>query len=319
MKKCILICLYFGKFKKYFNIFLKSCSTNPEYDWLIITDDRTAYNYPANVHVRYIEFNEFKNIIQSKFKFEIALNRPYKLCDFKPTYGYVLEEWIKEYEYWGHCDCDLLFGDMQKILSPLLEKKYEKLFVSGHLTIYRNSFENNRRFMMPFKSEYIYEEALGSAPIYAFDEQFFEKNVNAIYVEHGASLYMEDLSFNCCTRYYNITREYCYKGKWIIQKMEPLILYWNEGEVKSITYNRIKAALEHKSYLYVHLQGRDMKVDPETESSNCIRIEPERFSASSVYPKALDEWRIQRKIYFSIKIIRLFISRMHLKANILRI
>lgn len=319
MKKCIFILPYFGVFKNYFNLFLKSCTKNPEYNWLIITNDHTAYNYPANVYVKYMEFSEFKNIIQLKFEFEIELNKPYKLNDYKPAYGYILEEWIQGYEYWGYCDCDLLFGNLQNFLSPLLEKKYEKLFAAGHLTIYRNSYENNRRFMLPYKGEKIYRKVFTSDGQFNFDEHFYEKNINAIYVEHGFPLYTDDLSFNCSTKYYNIAREYYNERKWIIQPIEPLTLYWEDGEVKSITFDRKKGCLEYKNYLYVHLQGRDMGVDSSIENSNCIRIEPARFTSGFEYPKTLNEWKRQRKIYLSFRIIRKFIRRTHVKARLLRI
>lgn len=318
MKKCIFILPYFGVFKKYFGLFLESCSKNPEYDWLIITNDRTTYDYPNNVFVRYMEFSEFKSIIQSKFEFEIVLDRPYKLCDYRPAYGYILEEWISNYEYWGYCDCDLLFGNLQSLLSPLLEKRYDKMFAAGHLTIYRNSYENNRRFMLPYKGERIYMKVLTSNKQFNFDEQFYQGNINAIYVEHGFPLYTEDLSFNCSTKYYNITREYYSEGKWVVQPIEPLILYWNAGEVKSITFNRTKGCLEYRSYLYVHLQGRDMQVDPLTEKSDCILIEPLRFTSRFKYPETLNDWKRQQKTYLSFKIIRLFIRRAHVKTRLLK-
>lgn len=46
---CVFILPYYGKFPNYFQLFLNSCGSNPEYDWLIFTDDHTAYDYPDNV------------------------------------------------------------------------------------------------------------------------------------------------------------------------------------------------------------------------------------------------------------------------------
>ena len=56
MKKCIIILPYFGKFNNYFNLFLKSCEKNPDFSWLIFTDDKSKYNYPENVRVEYMKF-----------------------------------------------------------------------------------------------------------------------------------------------------------------------------------------------------------------------------------------------------------------------
>ena len=145
-KKCVLILPYFGKFKNYFDMFLMSCAVNNKINWLVISDQHCPKKCD-NVQWINMEFKEFKNLIQKKFDFSISLNKPYKLCDYKPTYGYVLEEYIKEYDYWGYCDCDLIFGNLNKILVPLLNEYYDKLFAAGHLTIYKNNKKNNRRFM----------------------------------------------------------------------------------------------------------------------------------------------------------------------------
>lgn len=321
IKRCIFILPYFGKLKEYFSLFLRSCSTNKDYDWLIITDDRTMYDYPVNVHVKYMTFEDFKDIVALKLNFAISLDKPYKLCDYKPVYGYVLEDLIKDYEYWGHCDCDLLFGDLNNLLSPLLEKGYDKLFAAGHLTIYRNSYENNRKFMLPYKGKEIFKEALGKNEIYAFDEDYRDKNVNAIFIEQRYKIYTNDLSFNCSNEYYNFIRV-IYDSKtrsWITQSYEPAEFYWENGKVKVLTYNKTKRCLENKSYLYIHLQGRDMKVDSSTKNFDCIRIEPARFTGIFEYPKTTNEWKRQQKIYLSCKIIRLFIRRKRVKEYLLKI
>ncbi|KID48602.1 hypothetical protein C095_10020 [Fusobacterium necrophorum subsp. funduliforme B35] len=97
-------------------------------DWLIYTDNRTGYSYPKNVIVRYITLEEIRERIEKSIGFSISLHRAYKLCDFRPIYGDIFQDDIKEYQYWGHCDCDLIFGDIKKFVFPLLEQKYHKLF-----------------------------------------------------------------------------------------------------------------------------------------------------------------------------------------------
>ena len=85
MLKKILIIPYFGKFNNYFELWLKSCEYNTDFDWLIFTDDKTNYQYPENVHVHYTTFENIKDRINNLFEFEISLDSPYKLCDFKPA------------------------------------------------------------------------------------------------------------------------------------------------------------------------------------------------------------------------------------------
>lgn len=88
-KRLALIIPYFGKFNSYFQLFLKTCKYNPRTDWIIFTDDKTNFNYPENVHVYYMTFKNMQKLIQSKFDFEVSINKPYKLCDYKVAYGYI--------------------------------------------------------------------------------------------------------------------------------------------------------------------------------------------------------------------------------------
>ena len=84
-KKCILILPYFGKFNNYFELFLKSCALNPGYNWLIFTDCKDEYNYPKNVCVVKMTLEELHKRANEKLGFEVSLDAPYKLCDYKPA------------------------------------------------------------------------------------------------------------------------------------------------------------------------------------------------------------------------------------------
>ena len=98
MKKCCFIIPYFGKLPNYFPVFLKTCAFNKDYDWLIFSDDCSKYELPINVKIINLEFVDLKEKIKNKFKdFEIDLSYPYKLCDYKPAYGYIFEEYLKIY------------------------------------------------------------------------------------------------------------------------------------------------------------------------------------------------------------------------------
>ena len=121
MIKIAVIIPYFGKFPNYFELFLKSCKMNPTIDWIIFTDSKENYHYPANVRRIETTFEELKSRFQKKFDFKIALDSPYKLCDYKVMTGYLFEDYLEGYDYWGYSDVDMLFGDIRKFL---LMRKY---------------------------------------------------------------------------------------------------------------------------------------------------------------------------------------------------
>ena len=113
MKKIKIIIPYFGKFPKFFPYFLMTAKWNSKIDFLIVTDQELsgleAFNI-NNITFQKTTLNELKEKIQRKFDFEVSLNTAYKLCDFKPAYGYIFSDECEGYDYWGFCDTDILLG-----------------------------------------------------------------------------------------------------------------------------------------------------------------------------------------------------------------
>lgn len=49
--------------------------------------------------VRYMSFEEMCDKIQKHFEFKIELPAPYKLCDYRPAYGEIFQDEIREYDF----------------------------------------------------------------------------------------------------------------------------------------------------------------------------------------------------------------------------
>ena len=299
MKKCVLILPYFGKFNNYFPLFLKSCGYNPSYDFLIFTDNTEFYNYPQNVHVVPMALNEFRANASQKLGFEPCIPTAYKLCDFKPAYGFLFEDYIQDYEYWGHCDCDLVFGNLEKVLSPVLDKDYDKIFAAGHLTIYKNTFDNNRRFMKSLEGREIYREAFTTSRIYVFDENVRcsmnpdRLNVHTLFRDNDAKIYEKDLSFNVSPKKAKITRT-AYNPQ--TQKFEEDHRYANLARyylcadgLLVVSWNKDHAVVNTHQYLYMHLQSRRMRMSAEVVQSPVVEIRPDRFVRANRLPSTKAE------------------------------
>ena len=153
MKRILLICPYFGKLpKEYFQLILNSCSQNKTINWLLITNDETNYIYPSNVKVVYSSWDSFRSFVKKKIakklNIDCILDVPYKLCDYKPLYGVLFQDFLKNYDYWGNTDLtDVIYGDLRKFLTPEI-LSYDKINFLGHLTLYRNSDDVNKAFTM---------------------------------------------------------------------------------------------------------------------------------------------------------------------------
>ena len=89
MKTIAFILPYFGKLPNNFDLWLKSCRYNETIDFLVFTDDKTAFKYPKNVKVFYCSFQEIKVRIQENFQFKINIEKHWNLSLFKPAYGQI--------------------------------------------------------------------------------------------------------------------------------------------------------------------------------------------------------------------------------------
>lgn len=159
---------YFGKLPNYFPLFLESCRWNPTIDWLLYTDSNEDYSYPENVKVQKLSFDEFRTKLQQSYSFPIGLESPYKLCDFKPTYGDTLQSDLADYDFWGHCDCDMIFGNIRKFITQEITSKYDRILNCGHLILYRNIPEVNTYYRT---QTYIdYQAVLSDTKNHSFDE-----------------------------------------------------------------------------------------------------------------------------------------------------
>lgn len=292
-KKCVFILPYFGKFNNYFPLFLKSCAKNPTYNWLIFTDYKDEIEYPSNVRIINMTLKKLKQISENKLGFQIRMETPYKLCDYKPAYGFLFEEYIKGYEYWGHCDCDLIFGNLENILTPLLDKKYDKLFAAGHLTIYKNTKANIRRFMKAYQGKELYKEAFTTDDIYVFDEDCkYDHNIHSIFIDQNTNMYHEDLSMNpsiYSAKY--IRAKYSLQHREFIN--EPYIktrYYWDKGNIIAleIRNNHIIA----KEYLYIHLQMRKMRLNKDILEADLMQFLPDRFVEEKRLPVSIKQMHV---------------------------
>lgn len=302
MNKCVFILPYFGRFNNYFPLFLKSCSYNDSFDWLIFTDDDRSYAYPDNVRVVPMTFEEFRSLCTERFGFVLSLEHPYKLCDLKPAYGYIFESYINDYEYWGHCDCDVVFGDLGETILPLLDKGYDKLFPLGHMVIYRNDHENNRRFMHRFHGRDVYREVFTNDKICVFDEDGNphknpnRDNVHALFLEEGCKVDEDDPALNFETRSdrFVITRYDAPRQRWIHDD-RYLRCYWDRGHIITLSVDRNTGALIRREYPYVHLQHRRMRMRSLDVDAPIIEILPDRFRQVDAIPqdrKQMRQWML---------------------------
>ena len=173
-----LVVCYCGKLPWYFDYFVHSCKYNQSVDFLIITDDFTFKRpLPHNVKLIYKTLNEINLLASAKLGFTVYINHSYKLCDFKPAYGVIFSELLKGYDVWGHCDIDIIFGNIRNFITDELLENYDLISVrhdwlSGCFLLYKNNQKLNTLFLHSKD----YRKVLSSDKHYCFDETNFSHN-----------------------------------------------------------------------------------------------------------------------------------------------
>ena len=171
-KKIAIICPYFGKWPYWIDLYFQSCKFNKGVDFCFFTDCEIKEAYKAeNIRFFQLSFQEYCQKVSDRLGISFCPDNPYKLCDLKPFYGYVHEDLLVTYDFWGFGDLDLVWGDIKKFCADkILDSK--DVFsthadrVSGHFALIRNT-EHYRELCFRIPS---WQNKLEDRGHYALDE-----------------------------------------------------------------------------------------------------------------------------------------------------
>ncbi|MBW4359323.1 DUF6625 family protein [Flavobacterium taihuense] len=143
MKKIIILTFYFGKSPWYLDYFIQSCVDNKDVDFIFFTDIQGIKFIGNNIQIITIGFEEFSRTISNYFSFELNIRHPIKLCDIRPSFGEVFQDLIQDYDFWGYCDVDVIFGRIRYFLDDSVLETNDVIFTkpdypSGFFAIYKN-------------------------------------------------------------------------------------------------------------------------------------------------------------------------------------
>ncbi len=143
MPKILLIIPYFGRWPFWFDLFLHTCRFNPTVNWLLIGDAEIPQDAPSNVAFKRVTYEAYLEYVSDRLGIQFKPTRPYKLCDLKPMYGFLHEEELKKFDFWGFCDLDVVFGDLRHFLNDELLAhdviSCHATRISGHFALLRNT------------------------------------------------------------------------------------------------------------------------------------------------------------------------------------
>lgn len=152
-QRIALVTVWFGEWPFWMPAFLVSCAKNPTVDWLIFSNAAPPANLPANVKVLPMTMEAFNTRATQTLGIEVNVleDYAYKLCDLKITYGRIFEQELCEYDFWGCCDMDIVWGNIRRFMVSTLLARYDIITsrphrIAGHFCLFRNTPEITELF-----------------------------------------------------------------------------------------------------------------------------------------------------------------------------
>lgn len=244
----ILIC-YFGNLPDYFPLWKKSCELNANFDFIVITDQNIEAS--KNIIVYSMSFEELKEKISNALGIKTNILTPYKLCDFKCMYGVIFFDILQEYDFWGMCDMDMIFGDLSKFITKELLTTYEKIYQLGHLTLYKNNEVVNSRYKLDGWMEW---SAVATSPYHC---RLCERGMMEKYKKANIPVYSKRdyADINKVHKQFQLS-------KWLVPNDEKInyklqVFFWENGKVYRQYYYKHK--MYFQEFAYIHFQKRKMQ------------------------------------------------------------
>jgi hypothetical protein len=195
--KVLFINPYYGKWPEWFPAFLYSCKHNPKFTWLIPTDCGIPKDSPENVIFIESSMNELSSRATKKLGFDIPLTRPYKVNDLRPAFGQIYDDYLDGYDFWGHCDIDMIWGNIENFIDRTILENHDviaarKNNICGHFTLYRNNPTINSLYL----EHPLYKKAFISNTSYYFDEVGMTEVLNKTGKVDKSRVYWPKFLFN---------------------------------------------------------------------------------------------------------------------------
>lgn len=264
MKKCLIVC-WFGNIPNYYKLWENSCKNNSDYDFLIFTDQEISSDV-KNIKIINISLREIKRLIENKLNIKTKFSKSYKMCDFRPAFGVIFDKYVKGYDYWGHCDMDLVFGKISDFLPDKKISKYEKINHNGHFVLYKNTKKINNLFREK-GAIFDWVKVFCSEENYAFDEF---TGINKIVQKNDISQYSSD-GFIDLDRRYSRYRAINHRN-WKNQ-----IFVLENGHINRYIYEN-KIIKREDNFFYLHFQKKKPNIAKNIDYNKKIAMGESKFA-----------------------------------------
>ena len=275
MNRIALLYPYFGPLPPFFHTWLKAAAYNSGFDFLLYTDQSLPRVLPPNVRARQMTFPEFCGMVQRLYDFPLALERPYKICDFRPAFGEIFAFDLVGYTHWGYGDLDVICGDFANFLTPQRLDRYEKISPYGHLSVYRNTPRMNQLYRCAYEGEEVWRQVFQDPAGHTFDEWWDGRGIEQIALAQGVQEFRA-LELAGVERPYKKKR-LCFRFELNGESLpedRDIVFLWQRGRLYACTLRDGETVESCRQYCYAHFQKRRIAFPPEMEQGTRI---PDEF------------------------------------------
>jgi hypothetical protein len=230
-------------------LYLETCRRNPDIRWLMFSNQSPPADRPPNVEFFQVTLAQLSMRLMRTLQMNIALENPYKLCDFKITYGVTFAEYLRDVDFWGMCDLDVFWGYIRRFYPDELLRDYdvltsERCCFNGQCTLFRNVSKVNSLFLRIPNVR----ERLEDPGIHFLDEN--QADDAALFMERADELRVLRRKIIVQARYYHFAESWGERleleEKGHLRDMPPLLhsARWENGHLYHLPSGR-EALLYH--------------------------------------------------------------------------
>jgi hypothetical protein len=180
--KIAFVLTYFGKCP-WIEKYISNCNgIGGRWHWKIFTDINVKSQ--GNVEVIPMTLEQFAERVNAKFYrhpnyfFRHNGTPSFNVFGFFPAYGYMFDDYLKGFDFWGHTNLDVVYGRLDEFITDEFLSNCDifgndKDAINGIFSLYRNIYPVNNLFRQVFGWEKIYSDA----GWYGFDEREFSSIV----------------------------------------------------------------------------------------------------------------------------------------------
>lgn len=279
MKSIVVLFPHFGTLPPQYKMWRESALRNPDIDFMFFTD--CDVESTPNIFVHKMQFSDFRQMMARAFDFPILLDRPYKICDYRPAFAYALSDYVKGYDFWGWGDLDVVYGDIRAFVTDEVLSHYKMISGYGHFTLYHNDENTNTYFMKPVEGYVDYKEALTRPESMYYDEYGY-KGFGDKWKECRPADCWLDWPFDNASK-----PKQSYHFNSLTRGWKQVIFEHVGNKLYMIRFNHGK--MEKKESLYAHFQHRPFMKDKVTDYSHFL-VTP---NAIIDYPKHFVHLRLR--------------------------